>query len=237
MPIEEDPPAGAPEWVVTYGDMMSLLLTFFIMLVSMSKMKEDGTMRAMLDGIREAFGADLGTFGAPGPSQQKTSILNKLGSLGRQSRGGAKKSNPNTKGSGGPGQPVRSMAKGPVISLGGPALFPKFEAQMSPELEKQLERILEVISDKLNRVEVRGHCSPEPLPEGSPFPDMMSLSFERAHLVGKYLLDHGVDPRRILITAAADHEPVRRTANADARQLNDRVDVFLLESYITVPNE
>ena len=38
MAIEEDPPAGVPEWVVSFGDMMSLLLTFFIMLVSMSEM-------------------------------------------------------------------------------------------------------------------------------------------------------------------------------------------------------
>ena len=37
---EEDSVPGVPEWVVTYGDMMSLLLTFFIMLVSMSQLKE-----------------------------------------------------------------------------------------------------------------------------------------------------------------------------------------------------
>ncbi|MCA9240906.1 MAG: flagellar motor protein MotB, partial [Planctomycetales bacterium] len=35
MAVEEEPPPGIPEWVVTFGDMMSLLLTFFIMLVSM----------------------------------------------------------------------------------------------------------------------------------------------------------------------------------------------------------
>ena len=39
--MEEDPPMGIPEWVVTFGDMMSLLLTFFIMLVSMSEMKQE----------------------------------------------------------------------------------------------------------------------------------------------------------------------------------------------------
>ena len=39
MAEPEEEQGGVPEWVVTYGDMMSLLLTFFIMLVSMSELK------------------------------------------------------------------------------------------------------------------------------------------------------------------------------------------------------
>ncbi len=50
---EDDPPPGVPEWVVTYGDMMSLLLTFFIMLVSMAEMKQDGKVRAALNALEQ----------------------------------------------------------------------------------------------------------------------------------------------------------------------------------------
>ena len=41
MDQEDDGGGGIPEWVVTFGDMMSLLLTFFIMLVSLSEIKEE----------------------------------------------------------------------------------------------------------------------------------------------------------------------------------------------------
>src|SRR5690606_15939736 len=58
MAIEEEPEAGIPEWVVTFGDMMSLLLTFFIMLVSMSEMKEEEKYQAMVESFREQFGHD-----------------------------------------------------------------------------------------------------------------------------------------------------------------------------------
>ena len=54
---EEDDP-GIPEWVVTFGDMMSLLLTFFIMLVSMSELKEEERFQAMLESMRRQFGHD-----------------------------------------------------------------------------------------------------------------------------------------------------------------------------------
>ena len=53
MAIEEEPEPGIPEWVVTFGDMMSLLLTFFIMLVSMSEMKQDEKFQAVAESFRE----------------------------------------------------------------------------------------------------------------------------------------------------------------------------------------
>ena len=48
MMIEEQEGPGIPEWVVTFGDMMSLLLTFFIMLLSMSEMKQEERYQAMV---------------------------------------------------------------------------------------------------------------------------------------------------------------------------------------------
>ena len=46
----EDAPAGAPEWIVTFSDMVSLLVTFFVMLMSFSSMDENDSMV-----IRQAF--------------------------------------------------------------------------------------------------------------------------------------------------------------------------------------
>jgi len=70
---DEEGGTGVPEWVVTYGDMMSLLLTFFIMLVSMSELKEDGRNRAMMDAIRQRFGPGAGLAGIFGRSLQSNS--------------------------------------------------------------------------------------------------------------------------------------------------------------------
>ncbi|MEW6746786.1 MAG: flagellar motor protein MotB [Planctomycetota bacterium] len=38
---EDEPPVGAPEWIVTFADMTSLLVTFFIMLLTFSTMSQD----------------------------------------------------------------------------------------------------------------------------------------------------------------------------------------------------
>lgn len=50
-PVEE----GAPSWTVTFGDMMSLLLTFFILLFSMSELKVEEFLLAS-QSLREALG-------------------------------------------------------------------------------------------------------------------------------------------------------------------------------------
>ena len=41
------PPPGVPEWVVTYGDLMSLLLCFFILLAAFSEIKQERAKESM----------------------------------------------------------------------------------------------------------------------------------------------------------------------------------------------
>ena len=63
-PVEE----GAPTWVVTFGDLMSLLLTFFILLFSMSEIEVE-KFRMAVNSLHEGFGEstiDLGDVFPPG---------------------------------------------------------------------------------------------------------------------------------------------------------------------------
>lgn len=232
---EDDPPPGVPEWVVTYGDMMSLLLTFFIMLVSMSELKDDGSNRAMLDGIRHAFGFTDGTSGMPGRSQQQRSALGQINSEGVRSEGGTKRASRNSKGGGGAHKSVQRISHGTVVTMGGPAIFGRFDATLSEDLTKNLDVIAQVLKTKENRFFVRGHASAEPLPDDCIYRDKLDLSFARAHIVAQYFIEQGIDPRRILVSAVGDSEPRLVTRDPEAQKLNRRVDVFLIDSYITRP--
>ena len=244
MADSEDEVSGVPEWIVTYGDMMSLLLTFFIMLVSLSSIKEDsGTMRAMLEAIRKTFGPTRGTMASPGRSSETTSILNKRNSKGSRSEGGSKKASLKTPlGTGGQSRGVKRINHGTRISLGGPVYFNRFDALPSKELRQNLDLIARVVANKSNQLMIRGHATREPLPadaeitfQGFPIRNQWDLSFARAVAVAEYLEKKGLDRRQIVISAAGDTEPRNSTRQKDVRKLNRRVDVFLIDSYITHP--
>ena len=91
---DEPEEVGIPEWVVTFGDMMSLLLTFFIMLVSLSEIKEEETYQALVDSMQRQFGYNR-TLEALSPGEQKPRItaFKPLATEGR-----AKKKNTSTGG-------------------------------------------------------------------------------------------------------------------------------------------
>jgi chemotaxis protein MotB len=51
-----DPPAGVPAWMATFSDLVTLLLTFFVMLMAMASFEKSEPIDAMFDSIREALG-------------------------------------------------------------------------------------------------------------------------------------------------------------------------------------
>lgn len=52
--------AGQPPWVMTFADMMTLLLTFFVLLVSMSELKKDDKFQNVADSLEVQFGSERG---------------------------------------------------------------------------------------------------------------------------------------------------------------------------------
>ena len=67
--MEDDGPPGVPEWVVTYGDMMSLLLTFFIMLVSLSEVIAEKKYRAVLEALDQHMNGGYSTAPSSPPGR------------------------------------------------------------------------------------------------------------------------------------------------------------------------
>lgn len=230
--IEEEKPPGVPEWVVTYGDMMSLLLTFFIMLVSMSEMKEDGSMRAMLDAIKQSFGDQpITVSGVPGPSTQSNSYYKNIASKGRRSEADVKKGSKESKGNLGENSAVNRINHGTVVTIGGPAMFAPLDAELNDDIRMRLDILADIIQNRPNRICIRGHSSPEPLPASSPYRDQFELSFARARAVADYLIAEKKIPQtRIIVGAAGETEQRMMTRDSKQQSQNHRVDVFLIDA-------
>ncbi len=51
-----EPKKGLPSWMATFSDMVTLLLTFFVMLMGMANFDESTKVRSVIESIRQAFG-------------------------------------------------------------------------------------------------------------------------------------------------------------------------------------
>ncbi len=67
---KEECPAGAPAWMTTFSDLVTLLLTFFVLLLSMSHMDEM-KFNAASKSLQVAFG----TFDSPSQKEFKMPVL------------------------------------------------------------------------------------------------------------------------------------------------------------------
>lgn len=235
--IEDDPPPGVPEWVVTYGDMMSLLLTFFIMLVSMSEQKQDGKVRAALDALQQQFGPEAGKYGAPGTSLQESSMYEFAASTGMSSEGGTKTKGIASEGLAGPSKTVKRIGHGTLITLGGPCVFEEFDERLTDAMKKDLEIVAELLSTRPNLIVVRGHATRNTLPAGTKFRDIWELSYARADAVAKYLISHGIAEDRLQLSAAGDSEPRIISRDKEIQRENRRVDVFVIDAYTSPDTE
>jgi len=220
---EEEHEEGAPAWMVTYGDMMSLLLCFFIMLVAMSEIKDEKFQR-LLESIKQAFGAhDTAIEVVPGPKEKASSAFDNIQLVmtvkGSGRAGGAELRNVH-------GRELRckTIREGTVYAVGDKVGFDAGGAALAEELRKDLDAIVKLTQDYSNRLLVRGYAS---VKEPGGDDGQWELAFRRAVVVKDYLVSKGINPSRIQLTSSGRFDPVDTPLTEAGRRANRRVEVVV----------
>ncbi len=234
---EEPESSGAeiPEWVVTFGDMMSLLLTFFIMLVSLSEIKEEETYQALVDSMRQQFGYTKSLESlTPGESKPRTSASTVLATTGRAKREDTAKGGVPDPAPQGEKPLVRIIRPGKQTAVGSVVFFEIGTAQMQPDSRRVLDAIALQLQGKPQKIEVRGHTAPETAARTADAAESMDLSYARARAVLEYLVkNHGLEPNRFRLTSAGANEPMHAGSDPSGMRSNPRVEIFLLDETVS----
>lgn len=231
---DDDPPSGIPEWVVTFGDMMSLLLTFFIMLVSMSEIKQEEKYQAMVESIQKRFGHELTTTSVtPGDSRPRESQFQVLSTTGRAKKKDTHKGGVPTKAPDGEEPRVRIVRPGNATAIGTVLFFNSESHSLSTENKAALDAQMFEMAGKPQKIEIRGHTSQNLALQGTPPSTAMDLSYRRCRNVMQYLIEeHNVPPERIRLSTAGAWEPMFLSGDTEKMRMNPRVEVFLLEETV-----
>jgi len=224
---------GAPAWMVTYGDMVTLLLTFFVLLASMANYEDvNGRFMAAIQSIREALGMTGQSGKMVDPSVDFHSLIHKLESIIRpdqpRQRGDSRE-----EGIYGKNFRLRTIRDGMEITIGGPILFQPFSAKINASAKELLRQFGDALRGHRHKIEVRGHAAEEPKPADWTYHDAMKLSYARAEAVANELILRGVDPRTIRLVAVGANEPVAMGVyDLAKRGTNRRVEIIVRESLI-----
>ena len=226
-------PKGAPEWLVTYGDAMTLLLCFFVIIVSMSELKEDQKFQKVMESLRKAFGGYEGAVGTvPIESPPTNSLLAKLLQLDARILKD-KRGDTDVEGIHGRKFRVTNVRDGLEVVVGGKITFDRFSATLKPEGRELIAKTAERLRGYNTRILVRGHTTRESLPGESMYHDVRDLSYARAKAVIGELERNGVRGIRLIPVALGDTAPlVRQAYTEERRALNRRVEILVTEELI-----
>lgn len=225
---------GLPLWLGTFGDLMSLLLTFFILLLSMANFDAKKLMEAegSIQGALSILPGGLKTDPGRNRVQQLAEItfttetaeeVNRVESLFMEFQEMAKVAE-------GPSNAVGEGTEGFILRLPAALLFKEDGVEIESEDGRLfIKRMAEVIKrlPKNVQAEIRGHTDIFPIPRNAHFQDKLELTAKRALTVSKILAKEGISPKRLTTVGRGDQEPLTYTRTLEAQEGNRRVDIHL----------
>ena len=223
-------PECMPEWLATFGDLMSLLLCFFVLLLSMS------TMDAKK--IAEAVGSLAGSMGVMeggtivkntkekgSPTSQTITPANQMDKEISKALAEFQELSKNANGN---AISLEEGEEGFLIHLPADITFKSGSAELYNEdsilFLKRLALIIKTLPPEVE-VQVRGYTDNVPPPKDSIYQDNWELSAARAITVVKELIKDRVKPTRLSAAAYGQYHPITTNATPQGRAKNRRVDI------------
>jgi len=220
---------GGLRWLLTYADMITLLMAFFIMMYSISVVSMEKFEQAAAS-LRSEFGSPLKaertgasalishTAATPTLEQPLQSVKDQLEDYIREN--GLEDL-----------LQTREEARGLVITLvSDNLLFPVGEATLRAPALSILDRIGGLLRNLPNLIVIEGHTCSLPISTDR-YPSNWELSAARASAVVRYLAGQWqIDPQRLAATGYADSRPIAPNDREETRAQNRRVEIVLLAS-------
>ncbi len=228
---------GAPLFMATYGDMVTLILCFFVLLFAMSSIDSQKFRKALISlqgslgplkggvtventpeqpNISGEDGVDAGS--AERYELDTQHVAHTINSYLRSQ--GLEKS-----------VQVTVNQRGVSVSISDQFLFNSGSAELKVEGQRALYKIAVLVRDQVPAVSVEGHTDSVPL-SGGMYRDNWGLSAARAAVVASYLESAGgITPLRLQAVGFASNHPVVPNDSPEHMALNRRVDIVFLSQY------
>jgi len=228
------PPQGAPGWMVTYGDLMSLLLTFFVLLLSFASMDVQ-KFKEMAGDVKEAFGVQKSNPVSDlprgmdivsrdfDPNFEMKKLLKKIReSIKIPEKGKVE---------------ILNDMRGVVLRITDETFFDRGGAKIRPNAWPVLDSIIDVAHAVKNDISLESHTDDIEYKQ-SKYKDSWELSAERSIALARYFQKFGkIDPKRIQPLPHGKFIPLVKNDDPVKRKLNRRIEIVFQKSLDTGQQE
>ncbi len=209
--------------MTTYGDLMSLLLSFFILIVSFSSIQESefkkaiGSLQRAL-GLLRANPAVVSPTRSPDiyipPRSEMKAAVNKIMTMVKDLPQVDKNIS------------FESTDKGMRVRISNPLLFDIGRANIKPQIFPVLNEITAMLDTSNFKIIVEGHTDNMPI-NNDQFHSNWELSAARAVAVVEYFVKCGVAPERLEAAAYGEYHPLAPNGTDEGRAKNRRVEIYI----------
>jgi chemotaxis protein MotB len=219
-------PKGLPAWLATFGDLMSLLLCFFVLLLSFSTMKQDdfnkavGSLQGAL-GVLQAQPLMTAPIKLEIPitkgdiKNERTTLKDAKAEIEKEVKAEGQQENVE----------IIESDEGITIRIKDNALYPSGKADIKADFLPLLNKIGGVLARMPNAVEIEGHTDNLPI-ESDEFPNNHWLSSGRAlGVLDVFRNEVGIAPERLAAIGYGEFKPLLENDTEEGRGQNRRVEI------------
>jgi len=226
---EEEEAGGAPGWITTFADLMSLLLTFFILMLSFSSMRAE-QLKQMVTAVRQSMGVTQNQFSNVKEDVDIPAIVERMadtpGTMGMDDTENSMKSFVASKGFSS-NISIEKNNRGVVMRIKNDLLFIRGSAELSKKAFPVLDEFGRIIRNKVFFISVEGHTDNLNI-RTIRYPSNWELGADRAGSVARYLISEGhMAPSRFLVTSFGATMPLVENDTDEHRAENRRVEIVL----------
>ncbi|HOI28394.1 MAG TPA: OmpA family protein [Melioribacteraceae bacterium] len=206
-------------YLITYADLITLLLGLFIILYTMSNI-DVNKYKGVVSAMGSIFGSESGVTSLknsspviPKPSDKLAEDLYRL--VEQYNYGNSIR--------------LEQNERGVTIHILDDILFAPGRAVLNENSKTVLSRIAEVIKSLPNDIRIEGHTDNVPI-NTLQYPSNWHLSVDRALSTGYYLIqEEGIMADKVSVVGYAEYRPIASNDDAQSRASNRRVDIVILK--------
>ena len=204
---------GLEAFLLTYADMITLLLVIFVMMYTASNLDEEKFAEAMSSFQEKIVKIESVNVRL---TQDELAMLNKLRQLVKDNID--------------PNALIAGDTRTIVFQIPSSDLFGPGSANMKPEAGPLiLETIEEEMQDGVKQVIVDGHTDNVPT-NSAQFPSNWELSSARAGSVARFIIkEMRYEPKFVVVSGYGEHRPMKPNTSDDNRASNRRVEIKIVK--------